>query len=174
MTIRMTVWGPLVGIIFGMVAMVGATWFKPAIHLVFNPTDSAPRGWYLITPAARFRVGDYVVTQIPNEAALLAAARGYLPLTVPLLKQVGAVAGVRVCACNGVVYIDGAAVGRVLDVDTNGRTLTSWQECRALTGDELFLLNTSNIASFDSRYFGPVQTTYVRGRATPLWTWTQP
>jgi conjugative transfer signal peptidase TraF len=174
MTVRMTDWAPIVGIIFGVVALLGATWVKPAIQLVFNPTDSAPRGWYLVTPAARFREGDYVVAQIPNEAALLAAARGYLPLTVPLLKQVGAVGGVRVCACNGVVYVDGVAVTRVLDVDSNGRTLTGWQECRALAGDELFLLNPSNKASFDSRYFGPVQTTDVRGRATPLWTWSQP
>lgn len=170
----MSVHGPLIGIIFGVVAMLGAAWFKPAIQLVFNPTDSAPRGWYLVTPAAHFRVGDYVLSQVPNEAALLAAARGYLPRTVSLLKQVGAVAGVRVCACNGVVYVDGVAVARALAVDGSGRTMTGWQECRALASDELFLLNPSNTASFDSRYFGPVQTTDVRGRATPLWTWSQP
>src|SRR3984893_19131999 len=103
----MTVRPPLVGIIFGVIAMLGAAWFRPAIQLVFNPTDSAPRGWYFITPAARFRVGDYVVAQIPNQAASLAAARGYLPTTVPLLKQIGAVTGARVCACNGVVYAEG-------------------------------------------------------------------
>jgi conjugative transfer signal peptidase TraF len=169
----MTARGPLVGIIVGVIAMLGAAWFKPAIQLVFNPTDSAPRGWYLMTPAARIRVGDYVVSQIPNQAALLAAERGYLPLGVPLLKQIGATAGVRVCACNGVVYVDGAALARSLDVDSNGRTLAGWQQCRALARDELFLLNPRNKASFDSRYFGPVKTTDVRGRATPLWTWGQ-
>src|ERR1019366_9357618 len=87
--VGMTVRGPLVGVIFGVIAMLGAAWFKPAIQLVFNPTDSAPRGWYFITPAARFRVGDYVVAQIPRAAASLAAARGYLPMAVPLLKQLG-------------------------------------------------------------------------------------
>jgi len=170
----MTVRAPLVGVVFGVIAMLGAAWFKPAIQLVFNPSDSAPRGWYLVTPAACFRVGDYVMAQIPRAAASLAAARGYLPLTVPLLKRVGAVAGVRVCACNGVVYVDGMAVARTLDVDGSGRTMTGWQECRALASDELFLLNPSNKASFDSRYFGPVKTTEVRGRATPLWTWSHP
>ena len=114
-----------------------------------------------------------MVAQIPNEAALLAAARGYLPLSVPLLKQVGAAVGMRVCMCAAVVYVDGVAVARALDVDSNGRALTGWQQCRELAGDELFLLNPSNKASFDSRYFGPVKTTDVRGRATPLWTWSQ-
>ena len=170
----MTVRAPLVGIIVGVVALLGATWFKPAVQLVFNPTDSAPRGWYLVTPAAHLRKGDYVVAQIPNEAALLAAVRGYLPLTVPLLKQVGAAAGVSVCTRNGVVYINDVAVAQTLDVDSNGRTLPGWQQCRVLASDELFLLNSSNQASFDSRYFGPVKTAYVRGRAIPLWTWSQP
>ena len=169
----MTVRGPLFGILLGVVAILGATWFKPAVQLVYNPTDSAPRGWYLITPAVHFLVGDYVLAQIPNEAALLAAVRGYLPLTVPLLKQVGAVVGVRVCGCNGVVYVDGLAITRTLDVDSNGRPLTGWQECGALSDGELFLLNPGNEASFDSRYFGPVKTTEVRGRATPLWTWSR-
>jgi conjugative transfer signal peptidase TraF len=170
----MTVRGPLAGIIFGAIAMLGAAWVKPAIQLVFNPTDSAPRGWYVVTPTARFRVGDYVVTQIPRAAASLAAARGYLPLTVPLLKQVRAAVGMRVCVCSAVVYVDGVAITQTLEVDSNGRTLASWQQCRALDSDELFLLNPSNKASFDSRYFGPVKTTEVRGRATPLWTWSQP
>ena len=169
----MTVRRPLLGILLGVAAMLGATWFKPAVQLVFNPTDSAPRGWYLITPAVHFRVGDYVLARIPNEAAFLAAARGYLPLTVPLLKQVGAVAGVRVCACNGVVYVDSVATTRTLDADSNGRPLTGWQGCRKLSEDELFLLNPGNKASFDSRYFGPVKTTEVRGLATPLWTWSR-
>src|ERR1700730_4206550 len=101
----MTVRRPLGGGTFGVISMLGAAWLEPAFQLVFNPTDSAPRGWYFITPAARFRVGDYVVAQIPLAAASLAAARGYLPTTVPLLKQVGAVAGVHVCVGNGVVSV---------------------------------------------------------------------
>jgi type IV secretory pathway protease TraF len=147
----MTIPALLLATIFGVIAMLAAACFKPARQLVFNPTDSAPRGWYLVTPAANFQVGDYVVAQIPNEAALLAAARGYLPLTAALLKQVGAVAGARVCACNGGIYVDGLAIARTLDVDSNGRTLASWQQCRMLAADELFLINPSNKASFDSR-----------------------
>jgi type IV secretory pathway protease TraF len=46
----MTARGALVRILFGVIAMLGAASFKPVIQLVFNPTDSAPRGWHLVTP----------------------------------------------------------------------------------------------------------------------------
>jgi type IV secretory pathway protease TraF len=40
--------------------------------------------------------------------------------------------------------------------------------------NELFLLNPDKLASFDSRYFGPVTVSRVWGRAIPLWTWESP
>jgi len=36
--------------------------------------------------------------------------------------------------------------------------------------DELFLLNATNLGSFDSRYFGPIDASFVRGRALLLVT----
>lgn len=168
----MTVWGPLTGVLIGVVALFAATLNKPVTQLIFNPTDSAPKGWYFVRPSVKIHVGDYVVAQIPREAALLAATRDYLPLTLPILKQVGAVGGQRVCGRNGSVYFDQIAVARVRTIDGRGRALTPWQHCRDLEKDELFLLNRSHAASFDSRYFGPIRITSVRGRATPLWTWS--
>ncbi len=169
----MTIGGPLVGLAIGVLGIVGATWFTPPIQLVFNPTDSAPRGWYVVIPTATFRIGDYVVARLPTDAAFLAAKRAYLPLKVPLLKQVGAVGGTRVCGCESVVYVQGIPLGRTLSADSDGRPLASWLECRELASDELFLLNPDIPASFDSRYFGPVKVAEVRGRALPLWTWTR-
>ena len=45
-----------------------------------------------------------------------------------------------------------------------------WAQCRQLVVDELFLLNVTNPASFDSRYFGPIDASFVVGRAVALWT----
>ncbi|MGC5204350.1 S26 family signal peptidase, partial [Klebsiella pneumoniae] len=37
--------------------------------------------------------------------------------------------------------------------------------------DEFLLLNPTNHASYDSRYFGPISRPAVIGKAIPLWTW---
>ena len=113
--------------------------------------------------------GDLVLVHLPPEVRSLAAQRGYLPANVPLLKTVAAMAPQRVCVQGSQVRIDGVLVARRLRWDRQGRALPSRQTCRRLVGDELFLLSSSNPASFDSRYFGPVSADAVIGRAQPLW-----
>ena len=46
----MTIRGPIVGMLLGVTALVAAAYLKPAARLVYNPTDSAPRGWYVVVP----------------------------------------------------------------------------------------------------------------------------
>jgi len=151
--------------LFGMLA---ATADKPSLQLIYNASDSAPRGWYRVTNPAQLRVGDYVVARLPEQIAALAAARGYLPRSVPVLKRIAAVAGQRVCVQSSVVVIGTQKVARTLDVDFSGRPLTAWRHCRRLLMGELFLLNRSAAGSFDSRYFGPIDTSFVRGVAIPI------
>src|SRR5665213_2554473 len=153
--------------LFGMLA---STADKPSLQLIYNASDSAPRGWYRVTHPARFHVGDYVVARLPEQVAALAATRGYLPRSVPVLKRIAAVAGQRVCVKNGEVVIRVQQVARTLDVDFSGRPLTAWRHCRRLLAGELFLLNSSAAGSFDSRYFGPIDASFVRGIAVPLAT----
>ena len=154
----------------GVAALCVVAWAKPPVRFVYNPSQSAPKGWYLVLPATRLRAGDYVVARLPSDTASLAATRDYLPRSVPILKQIAAVSGQRVCVRNSVVYIDGAAVAHTLETDGKKRPLTAWTDCRLLFNDELFLLNPGNPASFDSRYFGPIDASFVRGQAFPLWT----
>jgi len=137
-------------------------------RLVYNASDSVPVGWYRIAPTDSLAPGDLLLADLPAEVRSLAAQRGYLPANVPLLKTVAAVAPQRVCALDSQVRIDGVVVARRMKWDRQGRALPNWQACRRLIGDELFLLS-SNPASFDSRYFGPVSADAVIGRAQPLW-----
>ncbi len=139
--------------------------------LVYNPTTSAPKGWYVLKREREFRVGDYVLAHLPNDAARLADDRHYLPSSVPILKRIGALGHQLVCLCDDKVLIDGHVVARALARDAMGRSLTVWAHCRILASDELFLLSLTNPASYDSRYFGPIPQFNVIGKANPLWTW---
>lgn len=144
------------------------------VQIVYNPSDSVPRGWYSIHAADSPRVGGIVLAWLPADAAALAARRDYLPTGVPLLKRIGAVSPQWVCVDDANVRIDGVLVATLLRVDGRGRPLPAWRQCRHLLPGELFLLSNTNPASFDSRYFGPISASSVIGSAQPLWVWGRP
>ena len=158
----------------GLAALAWAAFVQPLPRLVYNPSDSVPAGWYRIGSSDALHVGAIVLTTLPPDVAALAAQRRYLPARVPLLKRVGAVAPQHVCVFDALVWIDGVPVAAVLPADRLGRPLPSWPHCRRLEAGELFLLSSTNPASFDSRYFGPVSASAVIGVAHPLWLESRP
>ena len=162
----------------GLAALAWAAFVHPLPRLVYNPSDSVAVGWYRVDPrghgAASLLVGSIVLTRLPADAAALSAQRGYLPARIPLLKRVGAVAPQEVCVLDALVWIDGVPVAAVRSADRLGRPLPSWPQCRRLQAGEIFLLSTTNPASFDSRYFGPVNASAVIGVARPVWLETRP
>jgi conjugative transfer signal peptidase TraF len=154
------------------VALVAAAAFKSAAPvLLFNPSTSAPRGWYLLSPGAPTRVGQFALARLPPADAALADERHYLPLGTNLLKQVAALHGDYVCAEGAQVRINRRIVAHLLSEDSHHRPLTPWRGCMVLGTGHYFLLGATNPASFDSRYFGPVDRGFIVGRAVPLWTW---
>lgn len=147
------------------------------VFVVYNPTDSAPRGWYRVSSidnAASLHVGSIVLARLPADVASFAGQRGYLPSGVPILKRIGAVAPQSVCVQGQTVRIDGAVVAIARTHDGARRPLQVWSQCRALAAGELFLFSDTNEASFDSRYFGPIAVSAVLGIARSLWTWSTP
>lgn len=144
------------------------------VLIVYNASDSAPRGWYWIERNTTINIGDYVLAELPHAVAAFADRRHYLPRNIPLLKHVAALAGQRVCIRDRVVTIDGQPLARALLCDSKQRVLPVWNQCRALNNDELFLFNAQRAASFDSRYFGPIHRSAVRGRAIPIWVRNTP
>jgi len=162
----------------GLVVLAWASCVQPLPRLVYNPSDSVPVGWYRIEPfhgrPNSLSVGSIVLTLLPADVKALAAQRGYLPIHIPLLKRVGAVAPQHVCIVHGQVRIDGVPVAAVLPTDRQGRALPFWQPCRPLAEGELFLLSITHPASFDSRYFGPVSAAAVIGIAHPVWPEARP
>lgn len=163
--------------VLGLAALCAPAALHVPVRIVYNPSDSAPRGWYRvgrIDRADSLHVGRIVLARLPDDVAAFAAQRGYLPNGVPILKRIGAVAPQSVCVREHVVRIDGAVVAPVRMEDGQGRSLPVWPQCRPLAGHELFLLGDTNPASFDSRYFGPIAVSDVLDAARPLWTWSTP
>ena len=161
-------------ICLGIAALAWPSVHTPIARIVYNPSDSVPRGWYRIGPADSLHVGSIVLARLPTDAAALAAQRNYLPERIPILKRIGAMSPQQVCIENYIVRIDGVAIADVRAADGRGRPLSAWQQCRRLRNGELFLLSATNPASFDSRYFGPVAVSAVIGSAQPLYTWDTP
>jgi conjugative transfer signal peptidase TraF len=139
------------------------------IRVVYNTSDSAPRGASAVCPVHALRTGMLVLAELPPAAADLADRRGYLPAGLPVLKRVAAFQDQPVCLRGNRIWIDGAPTAVVLTRDARGRSLTAWPGCRLLGRSEVFLLSTEHPASFDSRYFGPVDRRAILGEAVLLW-----
>jgi len=153
-----------------IVAALAATMLSPPRPLlVWNASPSSPVGLYLVNSFQHLRRGDMVVAWAPDAARATAAERGYLPSGVPLVKQVAAVAGDRVCGRHRTVLINGHAVALRLARDALGRPMHWWSGCRVLGQDELLLLSQGMPAAFDGRYFGAIRAGNVIGSASLLW-----
>jgi conjugative transfer signal peptidase TraF len=126
-----------------------------------------PVGLYWIATAEPGK-GEVAVIRLPNALRTLAAARGYLAATALLIKPVAAIMGDLVCRHGATVTINGQAAAHASTADGLGRPLPHWTGCITLTAGKVFLLSTAP-DSFDSRYFGPIDSARVLGAAHPIW-----
>ena len=142
-----------------------ATGLLPSI-LLYNPSQSAPQGWYRIEALEHVERDDQIVSNLPQEVANFASRRGYMPRGTPVIKTVAALEGDTVCETGGVLEINDMPTVRTLEADKAGRPLPSpWRTCRRLLSDEVLLLSNRTQDSFDGRYFGTVQKSDIIGRA---------
>ena len=150
-----------------------AAW-KHAPLLVWNASASVPLGLYAMCDAGRLGAGELVVVQPPETLADFLATGRYLPRGVPLIKHVAALPGAIVCRNGLTVSINGVVRAEARERDRAGRQLPSWSGCRTIAEDEIFLLNATEPASLDGRYFGPLPSSSIVGRAMAIWTEQRP
>lgn len=134
---------------------------KPAV--LYNKTDSAPIGWYVVEGKRPLQCGDLVAAFAPQTARNFASARGYLPDHVPLIKTVWATGGEQICHDGHRVRVPNRPDISVLGQDGLGRALPVISGCYHLDADEVFLVSTQTANSWDSRYFGPVSSKLILG-----------
>lgn len=145
---------------------------RPELRLVWNASASVPLGLYRIEPGAPLRVGELVAARPSPALSRFMAERRYVEANALLIKPVAAAAGATVCRHDLRVTINGRSVATALVRDRFRRSLPRWSGCLQLGPYQLFLIAPATAASFDSRYFGPVDRSHVVGRALPLWTWS--
>jgi conjugative transfer signal peptidase TraF len=162
--LRTTFWSTI-SILGTALIAIPATGIIPPL-LLYNPSPSAPSGWYRIKAIDVVSRGDLVASNLPEEASGLATQRGYLPPGIPVIKTVAALEGDTVCDMQGALLINGLPVVSLVPADKAGRPLPSaWKTCRRLQADEFLLLSDRTPDSFDGRYFGAVRKTDIIGRA---------
>jgi conjugative transfer signal peptidase TraF len=146
------------------------------LGLRINTSPSLPLGLYVVTTDGSANLMEFC----PAEPfAALSLVRGYRDPGVcrdggaPLLKPVAAKAGDLV-----ELSWHGISVNRVLLAntaplfkDTKGRPLEPWHFGRFLVAPgTVWVASSYHSRSFDSRYFGPVDTTAIRHRLKALLT----
>lgn len=163
--------GVLTGAGAALAALLLPVMHRPQLRLVWNASASVPLGLYGIEPNTTPRIGDLVAVRTSPTLTRFMAERRYVEANALLVKPVAALTGMNFCRTNMRVTIDGRAVATALPRDRFGRPLPRWSGCRRVARNELVLIAPALRASFDSRYFGPVDRAQVIGRAIPLWTW---
>ena len=166
----MTRFGYVMVTYFSIMGIAIASFVPTPLRLVWNASASVPIGFYDLDPPRHLAVGDVVAVTPDKPLADFMVERGYIERGVPLMKHVAALPGQQVCRTGNAVTVDSVPMGDALDRDRRGRPLPAWQGCRRIANDDIFLMNPSVPDSLDGRYFGPLPTTAVVGRADPLWT----
>lgn len=150
-------------------AVLATLLFPPRPLLVWNVSASAPVGLYAVGGKNALARGDMVIARLPEGRRRFAARRGYLPMNVPLVKRVAAIAGDVVCASGSAVQVNGKRAATRLRVDAREREMPWWSGCVHLVEGDYFLVMADSPASFDGRYLGVSHIDDVIGEAKLLW-----
>ncbi len=137
--------------------------FPPKPILIYNPSASAPIGFYRLKKNTLPKLESQVAAYAPDWARKMADERGYLPYDYPLIKTVWAVEGDEVCYNNHSVSVPRHPVISVQAQDGLGRDMPVRSGCATLKAGEYFLVSPDVQTGFDSRYFGPVGVENIIG-----------
>ena len=141
--------------------------FQTPTPLLWNQTESAPKGLYWLTKN-EITINSWAVVSADASSTKWISANRYLASGWPMIKRVRGRAGDRVCRQGLEIFINNEVAASALDVDSMGQKLPDWQGCLTLNEDEIFLLN-DHPRSLDGRYFGPTRQEDLDGSARLVW-----
>ena len=140
-----------------------------------NITPSIPRGIYKVEETKKFKTNDLVMVCLPNKVAKYANARGYIFKGScdngysPLIKEIIAVPNDFVKMNKNGVTVNGKFYNLKQQLlDSHGRFLEPKTINQKIQGYLLIGYNSPN--SWDSRYFGTVQSKDIQGVMHAIYT----
>ena len=159
-------------------ATTAVTAFGGLAGVRVNTTDSIPLGIYQLTGKTNYRRGEIVLLCPPKTQPFqMALSRGYISSGFcphgfePLFKPVGAVEGDIVTVSKEGISVNNTALPNteLANYDAKGQRLGHADiGAHLVTKGQVWLISTHNKASFDSRYFGPVNQSHLHGSLTPI------
>lgn len=152
--------------VFLSCALVAVMAVPPSSFLVWNRTDSAPKGLYWRSDGP-LTSGRWAIVSGNAPAAIWIAENGYLERGWPIIKRVRGVPGDEICRHGSHIFINKNLVAEALIEDSSGHLLPVWSGCFTLSEAQVFLLN-DHPRSLDGRYFGATQIDHVTGAACLL------
>lgn len=128
--------------------------------LVYNSSNSIPRGWYVRQAGSIVR-GAIVTVRATDVAPDYARLQDFTRFDDRFIKRIAAADGDIVCADGPNVTINGVRTLMRATRDRAGRALPTWSGCRTLSGEVFLAGDTPD--SFDGRYWGPVHIEKIEG-----------
>lgn len=147
-------------------------------RLAINYSNSAPRGLYLmhLSNTGHYKVGDLVVVCIPDkELADTYIQRKYISTgscefnTAYEVKRIAAVQNTSIVVQNGIIKFNNTQLN-IFNKDSKNRPMLSKLKSVVIPAEHYFVVG--GVAhSLDSRYYGLVDRSFIKGYAYPLKTW---
>ena len=153
-------------VLASVLAGIGLAVLRPQDLILYNPSDSIPKGLYLRDGSELVR-GSIVTIRSIDAAPDYAANRNFVDDGDRFLKRIAAMEGDTVCAKGSAVSVNGKPVAERAEVDAAGDPLPSWTGCVTLDADLAFLLG-DHPGSFDGRYWGISERANLIGPWRPL------
>jgi conjugative transfer signal peptidase TraF len=153
-------------ILAGVLAGIGLAVFRPHDLILYNPSDSIPKGFY-VRDGSELARGSVVTIRSIHAAPDYAAKRNFADAGDRFLKRIAAMEGDTVCAEGSSVAVNGKPIAERVDVGAVGDPLPSWSGCVTLSPGQVFLLG-DHPGSFDGRYWGISESADLVGPWRPL------
>lgn len=168
--------------LFGTLLTTMLSMYSPGYPIVVGTASIKPGVYWLDQTAYSYSVDDFVTFAFKPTQPWLLERYGTDRVFTKMVKGVAgatiyADANHKLKVCHSTVYSGGEPrceeLGQLQRADSLGRPMTPWIPANhqyTLKDDELWV-HGPNPKSLDSRYYGPIRTSAVSGKAKPLFYW---